>query len=146
MKNFTIQLQRKNSSLYQDLKKLCAEYLSKNNLKIELESEQLAKKYKVDKYTKRLLSYLFTGTRGGPNRLRVVLLLVEEPLNTHQLALKLGLDYKAIQHHIRTLERDNIISRTGEKYGAVFRLSTFLEVNIEAFNEIILKITESTSR
>jgi predicted transcriptional regulator len=101
---------------------------------------------KPDRETRKLLLYLFTGTKGGYTRLRIIMLLTERPFNTHQLSKELGLDYKAIQHHIRTLERDNIISRTGEKYGAVFRLSTFLEVNIEAFNEIILKITESTSR
>ncbi|HJT10322.1 MAG TPA: winged helix-turn-helix domain-containing protein [Candidatus Nitrosotalea sp.] len=98
---------------------------------------------KVDKQTKSLLSYLFEGTRGGINRLRIMLLLTERSLNAHQIAKELGLDYNSIEHHIAILEKNNMISRVGPKYGAMFFLSTFLEVNIEAFNEIVKKFAKS---
>jgi hypothetical protein len=36
-----------------------------------------------------------------------------------------------------------MVSRGGEGYGTLFFLSTFLEYNIEAFNEIIGKLKQS---
>ena len=56
------------------------------------------------------------------------------------LAEALGLDYKAIQHHIVVLEKNNLVSKIGEKYGVVYFISNYLEVNIDAFNEVKAKI------
>lgn len=92
---------------------------------------------KVDKQTKSLLSYLFTGTRGGDNRIKIMLLLTEKPLNINQLSKELGLDYKAIKFHMEILEKNNMIEHTREKYGVMYFLSTFLEYNIDTFNEIV---------
>ncbi|MBI3842991.1 MAG: winged helix-turn-helix transcriptional regulator [Thaumarchaeota archaeon] len=111
-------------------------------LKSSSEADSVAKS-KTDPNTRRLISYLFTGTRGGANRLRIILLLAERPLNLHQISKELGLDYNAIQFHIEVLEKNNLVSRVGERYGALFFLSTFLEHNIEAFNEIIVKLYKS---
>jgi predicted transcriptional regulator len=98
---------------------------------------QTAETHKPDRQTKKLLSYLFTGTRGGYTRLRLVMLLLKRPYNTHQLAQELELDYKAVQHHIRVLEKNNLVIKIGEKYGAIFHLSNFLEYNIRALDEAI---------
>jgi len=96
-----------------------------------------------DPYAKRLLWFVFAGSRGGVNRLRIISKLKENPLNTNQLAKELELDYKAIQHHIRVLEKNNMISKVGEKYGVNYFISTFLEVNMEAFEEIASKLEKS---
>ena len=56
----------------------------------------------------------------------------------------MGLDYKAIQHHVRVLEKNNMITKVGEKYGITFFISTFLKVNMEAFEEIVRKLDKST--
>lgn len=96
-----------------------------------------------DPHAKRLLWFVFAGSRGGLNRLRLVLALKEKPLNTNQLAKELGLDYKAIQHHIGVLEKNNIITRLGEKYNVTFFISNFLEVNMDSFNEIAEKLEKS---
>ena len=95
---------------------------------------------KPDRQTRKLLLYLFTGTRGGYTRLRIIMLLTERPLNTHQLSKELGLDYKAIQHHMKVLEKNNLVIKVGEKYGAIFHLSNFLEINIRALDEAIEKL------
>jgi DNA-binding transcriptional ArsR family regulator len=89
-----------------------------------------------DPNAKRIFWYIFAGSRGGINRIKIIDLLKEHPYNINQLAEALNLDYKAIQHHISVLERDNIISRVGEKYGVLYFLSNYLEANIDAFNEI----------
>lgn len=96
-----------------------------------------------DPDAKRLLWFIFAGSRGGLNRLKIISKLKENPLNTNQLANELGLDYKAIQHHIRVLEKNNLITKTGEKYGIMFFISTFLEVNMETFEEIEGKLDKS---
>ncbi len=96
-----------------------------------------------DPDAKRLLWFIFTGSRGGLNRLRIISSLKEKPLNTNQLAKELDLDYKAIQHHIKVLEKNNLITKIGEKYGVTFFISTFLEVNMETFEEIATKLDKS---
>ena len=66
--------------------------------------------------------------------------LTERPLNTHQLSKELELDYKAIQHHMKVLEKNNLVTKVGDKYGAIFHLSNFLEINIRALDEAIEKL------
>ena len=95
---------------------------------------------KTDKQTRKLLLYLFTSTRGGFTRLRIIMRLLDQPYNTHQLAQELDLDYKAVQHHMKVLEKNNMVSKIGEKYGAIFHLSNFLEFNISALDEAIEKL------
>ena len=96
-----------------------------------------------DPYAKRLLWFVFTGSKGGLNRIRLISVIRKTPLNANQLAKELGLDYKAIQHHVNVLEKNNLITRVGEKYGAIFFISTFLEVNLETFDEIVTKLEQS---
>lgn len=95
-----------------------------------------------DRQTRKLLLYLFTSTRGGFTRLRIIMNLLEKPCNTHQLAQELNLDYKAVQHHMKVLEKNNMVAKIGEKYGAIFHLSNFLEFNIRALDEAIDKLDQ----
>jgi len=97
----------------------------------------------IDPDAKRLLWFVFAGSRGGLNRLKIISKLKENPFNTNQLANELGLDYKAIQHHIRVLEKNNMITKIGEKYNVTYFISTFLEVNMETFEEIEGKLDKS---
>lgn len=105
-----------------------------------LRSKSNSEQRKPDKQTKKLLLYLFTGSRGGFTRLKIIMLLLEKPFNTHQLAQELNLDYKAVQHHVRVLEKNNIVTKIGEKYGAIFHLSNYMEVNIVALTDAIDKL------
>ena len=105
-----------------------------------IRSKQTPNQRKPDKQTRKLLLYLFTSTRGGLTRLRIIINLLDQPYNTHQLAQKLELDYKAVQHHMKVLEKNNMVSKIGEKYGAIFHLSNFLEINIGALDEAIEKL------
>ena len=105
-----------------------------------IRSRQISEQRKPDKQTRKLLLYLFTSTRGGFTRLRVIMKLLNQPYNTHQLSQELDLDYKAVQHHMKVLEKNNMVSKIGEKYGAIFHLSNFLEINIIALDEAIEKL------
>ena len=105
---------------------------------IRSKSESLNRK--PDRATRKLLLYLFTGTKGGYTRLKIIIQLESRPLNTHQLSKEIGLDYKAIQHHMKVLEKNNLVTKVGEKYGAIFHLSNFLEINIGCLAEVIEKL------
>ncbi|HWP78451.1 MAG TPA: winged helix-turn-helix domain-containing protein [Candidatus Nitrosotenuis sp.] len=101
---------------------------------------------KPDRDAQRLLLYVFTATRGGYTRLQIINLLSEKPMNTNQLAFEMGLDYKAVQHHLETLEKNNLVTKIGQKYGIIFHLSNYLETNILALNEVLTKIERQLNR
>jgi DNA-binding transcriptional ArsR family regulator len=100
----------------------------------------------ADPDAKRLLWFLFAGSRGGENRIRIIDLLKEQPYNTNQLAEKMGLDYKAIQYHMSVLEKNNMVTKAGEKYGVLYFISNYLEHHIDAFNEVKAAIEKRSGK
>ena len=97
-----------------------------------------------DRYLKRLLYYLFAGTRGGPSRVEIIKTIQNRPLNANQLAQALKVDYKTVQHHVRVLEENGLIvpSEKGT-YGAVLFLTPKMEEALPILNEIWSKIGRS---
>jgi predicted transcriptional regulator len=90
--------------------------------------------------TKRLFWFIFAATRGGMNRIRIILHLRNMPTNTHKLAKAMGLDYKAVQHHLRTLERNNLVTKVGSNYGVTYFPSVLFEDGEVIFDEIVAKL------
>jgi len=79
-----------------------------------------------------LMWYLLYGTRGGPNRLRILEELERRPANAHQLAGSLALDYRTVRHHLRLLERSAAIARpVGDAYAAPYELSPYFATHLE---------------
>ncbi|WP_227380800.1 winged helix-turn-helix domain-containing protein [Haladaptatus halobius] len=83
-----------------------------------------------------VLWYVFTGTRGGPNRVRLVHALHERPRNANQLAEDLDLDYKTVRHHLDVLLENNVIDRSGDEYGAIYLVSDQAEHHWETIEQI----------
>ena len=98
-----------------------------------------------DPAARRLLWYLFAGSRGGENRIKIINLLQDTPLNINRMAEVLNLDYKAVQHHVDVLQKNNLISPMGKKYGIMYFVSNYLESNMDTFKEIVNKINKSKS-
>ena len=88
----------------------------------------------------RLLWFLFAGTRGGDNRIKILDLLIKNPLNINKISEELQLDYKTIQHHMRILEKNNLITKMGDKYGILYFISNYMEKNIESYYNIKKKL------
>lgn len=88
----------------------------------------------------RLLWFLFAGTRGGDNRIKILDLLIKNPLNINKISEELQLDYKTIQHHIRILEKNNLITKIGYKYAVLYFISNYMEKNIESYYSIKKKL------
>jgi len=62
------------------------------------------------------------------------------PSNTHQLAKKIGLDYKAVQHHLKNLEQNNLVTKVGSNYGVTYFPSVLFEDAEAVFDEIVAKL------
>jgi len=93
---------------------------------------------------RQLLWFLLAGTRGGPNRRRIIEALRERPRNANQLGIDLGLDYRTIRHHVGLLERNGLLTKpAGSSYAAPYFLSAYLEANYAVFEEVRRKISVS---
>ncbi|HXL50517.1 MAG TPA: winged helix-turn-helix domain-containing protein [Candidatus Limnocylindrales bacterium] len=94
-----------------------------------------------EKYLRRLLWYLLGGTRGGPNRAEIIKTLQNRPCNANQLAETLRVDYKTIQHHVRILEENGLVSLANKgSYGAVLFLTAKMEDALPILDEIWSRI------
>ena len=94
-----------------------------------------------DRYLRRLLWYLFAGTRGGPSRAEIIKVLRERPCNANQLAHSLKVDYKTVQHHIGVLEEHGLVAPSEKgAYGAVLFLTPKMEDATPILDEIWSKI------
>jgi len=94
-------------------------------------------KAKSNLQTKKLFWLLFVGSRGATNRIRIMSVLRKSPSNRNQLAKELGIDYKGIQHHIKILEGNNLVTKIGNKYGTTYCVSVLFENNEIVFDEIV---------
>ena len=93
-----------------------------------------------DPQFRRLLWELLGATRGGENRARIIHDLRKRPKNLNQLATNLNLNYRAIQHHIEVLRKNNLVSPQGERYGLIYFLNQWLEAHYNLFEEICTKL------
>ena len=89
---------------------------------------------------KKVLWWLIGGSRGGKNRMRIIMKLKEKPSNANQLSEQLDLDYKTIQHHVEKLEENNVIETMGNGYGKNY----FLTEQTENYMGEIMKIAEKS--
>ncbi len=91
----------------------------------------------VDPAFKRVLMYLLVGTKGGHNRVQMIKLLKDEPMNANKIGERLALDYKTIQHHLRILQENNIVvTSAAGSYGAMYFLTPYVEKHISLLEEI----------
>ncbi len=105
-----------------------------------IRERKISQDEKTDPYLVKLLSRVFTGMQGRYTRLKIILTLAEDPLNTLQLSKKLGYDYKSIQRNLKLLEENNLIERAGEGYGDIFFLSELLSNNLPTLLQVIEKV------
>ena len=84
-----------------------------------------------------VLWYLLCGTRGGETRARILFALKQKPMNANQLAQALSLDYKTVQHHVRLLLDNTVITAVNKgKYGALYFVGDELNASWSDFGSI----------
>jgi DNA-binding transcriptional ArsR family regulator len=93
---------------------------------------------------RQLLWFLIAGTRGGPNRARIIETLHTRPCNANQLSEILGLDYRTVRHHLGLLERNGLVKQpAGKEYAAPYFLTDYLEGNYAIFEEVLRRVPRS---
>lgn len=84
-----------------------------------------------------VLWQVLAGTRGGPNRARILRALDARPRNANQLAEALDMSYKTVRHHLEVLEENGILQSSDEDYGAVYLPSDRAREHWTTVEEII---------
>jgi DNA-binding transcriptional regulator LsrR (DeoR family) len=94
-----------------------------------------------------LMWYLLVGTRGGPNRRRILEELHRSPSNAHQLATVVGLDYRTVRHHLRLLEQNGVVSRSvPNAYAPPYELSPYLAEHFDLVQTTVVAAPAPRSR
>jgi DNA-binding transcriptional ArsR family regulator len=87
-----------------------------------------------------VLWYLLAGTRGGPNRIRMLRALENHPQNANQLADGLNLDYTTVRYHLELLLDHGLVDNSGDKYGSIYHHSEKAKQNWETIETVIRRI------
>ncbi|SDX92358.1 ArsR/SmtB family transcription factor [Halobellus clavatus] len=82
------------------------------------------------------------GTRGGPNRARILRALDERPRNANQLAEEVDLAYNTIRHHLEVLEDNGIVTSSDADYGTIYLPSDRARTHWETIETILTRIEE----
>ncbi len=97
-------------------------------------------KTEVHPQTKLTFWFYFASSRGAASRIRIIKLLQKQPYNNNQLSKELAMDYKAVKHHLKVLENNNLIEKFDAHYGATYYLSALFEENQNIFDEIATRM------
>ncbi|MFC4449108.1 MULTISPECIES: ArsR/SmtB family transcription factor [Halorussus] len=88
----------------------------------------------------KVLWYVLAGTRGGINRARLLREIDERPRNPNQLAEELDLNYDTVRHHLDVLVENDVVTSSGDDYGAVYLPSDATRDHWDVVEEIITQI------
>jgi DNA-binding transcriptional ArsR family regulator len=88
----------------------------------------------------KALWYLFAGSRGGTNRVKIVRALRTKPQNANQLAEQLTVDYNTITHHLDMLEEHDVVEPSEHDYGTLYFLTEQFEQHEETFDQIVSEV------
>lgn len=64
-------------------------------------------------------------------------LLIGSPMNAHQLATKLEVNYRTVSHHLRVLTEHKLVQAEGPRYGQVFFPTAIFTSNVGAYRAMI---------
>lgn len=82
------------------------------------------------------------GTRGGPNRARILRALADRPRNANQLADEMGLAYNTIRHHLEVLEDNGVVTSSDADYGTVYLPSDRTRSHWETVESILEQLDD----
>ena len=90
-----------------------------------------------------VLWQVLAGTRGGPNRARLLRAVAERPRNANQLAEALELDYKTVRHHLEVLEENEVVQSSDYDYGAVYLPTDRARQHWDTVEDVFSKMKEA---
>ena len=96
---------------------------------------------RLDTIFLRALRFSLAASRGGIMRARILRLLLQKPLNPLMVAKELTIDYKTATHHLERLQKQNMVVKKGDHYGAEYHV-TFTPDQQRAFEEMVRDLGE----
>ncbi|MFB6117790.1 ArsR/SmtB family transcription factor [Halosegnis sp.] len=87
-----------------------------------------------------VLWQVLAGTRGGPNRARILRAFEERPRNANQLSEDLDLSYKTVRHHLDVLKDNDVVTSSGEDYGEVYLPSERVRATLDTVEQIVTQL------
>jgi DNA-binding transcriptional ArsR family regulator len=85
--------------------------------------------------------HLICGTRGGPNRLQILLELSKRPYNANQISDLLSLDYKTTKRHLDLLVQNGLLRISKEaRYGELYYITDYAKSKISDFQKSLERI------
>ncbi len=88
----------------------------------------------------KALWYVFVGSRGGANRIRIVRELESRPRNANDLPSRLEVDYNTITHHLDVLIEHNVVEPGDNDYGQLYFLTDQFEQHWATFETISAEV------
>lgn len=82
------------------------------------------------------------GTRGGPNRARILRALDREPRNANQLADDMDLAYNTVRYHLDVLEDNSVIISSDASYGTIYLPSERTRNHWETVEKILSQVED----
>ena len=104
------------------------------------DSSNRANDLSPDPRFKMILWFIITGTRGGPNRAKILNLVKNTPMNANKIATTLNLDHKTVVHHVKILAKNDLVIKVQKDYGAEYHLTQIMKENQNVLEEIMEKI------
>jgi DNA-binding transcriptional ArsR family regulator len=89
---------------------------------------------------RRLLWYFLGATRGGETRARLIHQLRKKPGNINQLSIRIGMEYRTVEHHMKVLKKNSLVDSAGETYGVMYFLHPWLEAHMDIFDDVCAKL------
>ena len=89
-----------------------------------------------------LLWQVLAGTRGGPNRARILRAVDERPRNANRLSEDLDMAYNTIRHHLEVLEKNGVVTSGGSDYGTVYLPSDRVRNHWNTVERIVSQIDD----
>lgn len=96
-------------------------------------------KSESDENFSRLCFWLFFATRGGRTRLMIMQSLMKEPMNANRLSSELGLNYRTVEHHLRVLAGNGLVTVVGKRYGETYFPSQKVTENGHCIKDVVEK-------
>ncbi len=95
----------------------------------------------------RIWWWIFMGSKGGITRAKIMKEILKTPLNTNQLAERLNLNYKTVEHHLNILMENKLIETPmGHRYGALYYPTQLVILKKDIIEKILREVLENEVR
>jgi len=91
-----------------------------------------------DSEVKKALFWLLIASKGGETRLRILNLLLKNPMNKNEISKALNVNYRTVVHHVEMMIDNNIVIED-KRYGGLVYVNTMLEEELRKVVEMLME-------